>query len=77
MGIFERGLLSDTPHVPVYAGDLIVGTAYDTEKGWAARMQDGTPLGFHAALLDAQAAILARHHAPGHHQSADCPLHHE
>lgn len=26
-------------------------------------MRDGTPLGLHAALIDAHAAILVRHHA--------------
>lgn len=56
---------SDAPFVPIYAGETIVGRAYQTDdKRWSARMDDGTPLGLHAVLIDAQAAILARHHAP-------------
>lgn len=51
-----------SPFVPVYAGEIAIGRAFDLGRGsWAARMSDGTRVGFHDSLQAAQAAILARH----------------
>lgn len=47
-------------HVPLYAGERIVGRAVETEDGWTAQLRDGTPLGSHRTLTEARAAVLAR-----------------
>ncbi|WP_156465593.1 hypothetical protein [Methylobacterium sp. Leaf106] len=51
-----------SPFVPVYAGDAVVGRAFELGRNsWAGRMSDGTRVGFHGSLEAAQGAILARH----------------
>lgn len=59
-----------SPFLPVYAGDSVIGRAFELGRdSWAARMSDGTRVGFHGSLEAAQAAILARHvkvRAAGH-----------
>lgn len=57
---------ANAPFVPVFSGETIVGRAYQMDDGtWCARMAGGTILGYHDASINAVAAILARHNAPG------------